>query len=297
MAHHHHHHHPAEQSSKRIGIAFLINLSFSLIELVGGLLTNSVAILADAVHDLGDSMVLGLSWYFEKISLRQRDERYTYGYRRWSVAAAVCSSLVLMAGSVLILSEAVPRLWQPQAVHVPGMLGLAALGILANGLAFWKLHSQDSVAEKAVRLHLLEDVLGWVVVLFGSLILLVTDWLWLDPLMSILVSLFILRNVYINIQSFSRILLQAVPENVDIQLLTQQLKAEPQILSFHDLHLWTLDNSKHVLSIHLVVANEITRLELLELKKTVRQTIRHFGIEHDTLEIEYADETCQLKHC
>ncbi|MEZ0374435.1 MAG: cation diffusion facilitator family transporter [Candidatus Sericytochromatia bacterium] len=289
---HGHHHGPGA-----LNTAFLLNLGFTLIEIVGGVLTNSMAILSDAVHDLGDTVALAMTWYFERISHKQRDERYTYGYRRWSVASAVFSSLILFSGSVLILKEAIPRLWAPEPVAAPGMIALACLGVLANGLAMHKLHPEHSPAEKAIRLHLLEDVLGWVVVLVGAVAMSFTGWYWLDPVLSICVTLFILRNVLANLKAFSRILLQGVPENVDLGQLQAQIQALAGVQAVHDLHIWTLDDSRHVLSLHVVVDAQTPRAELLQIKCAVKEIIRQAGIGHDTLEMEYTDEACNLECC
>lgn len=292
--HSHAHGHGHAHGSDVIGLAFFLNLTFTLIELVGGVLTNSMAILSNAVHDLGDSVALALTWYFEKISHRSRDTTYTYGYRRWSVAAAVFSSLILCSGSMLILKEAVPRLWNPEPVAAPGMIGLAILGVLINGFAMGRLHDHGSPAEKTIRLHLLEDVLGWVVVLIGGIGVYFFRWYWLDPLMSIGVSLFILRNVFRNLRAFSRILLQAVPEDVDLDDLQSRIQAVSGVQALHDLHIWTLDSSRHVLSAHAVVAADTSRETLLKIKAEIKAIIREAGIGHDTLEMEYADEACQI---
>lgn len=294
---HHHHHHDSPGSGSALGLAFFLNFIFALIEFVGGYLTNSVAILSDAVHDLGDSVALALTWYFEKVSFKQRDARYTYGYRRFSVLAALISSVVLLVGSTLILKEAIPRLWQAPEVFTPGMMGLACLGILVNGLAFFRLHPQSSPGEKAVRLHLLEDVLGWVAVLLGSVIIYFTHWFWIDPLLSIGVACFILWNVVKNLHSFSRIILQAVPDEVDLQGLTLALKQVEGVQSVHDFHLWTMDSNRHVLSLHIVVSNQTLMSEVLTIKQQAKQLIREYGIEHDTLELELVDENCSLETC
>lgn len=298
--HHHHgpgHHHHHYDGTGSLATAFFLNLSFSLIEFVGGWYTNSLAILSDAVHDLGDSAALGLTWYFEKVSYKARDQTYTYGYRRWSVAAALFSSLILFGGSAMILTEAIPRIWNPEPVMAPGMIVLAVLGLLANGMAVLKLKGHDSPGEKAARLHLLEDVLGWIVVLVGAVILYFTHWNWLDPLLSVIVSLYILRNVIINLKGFSRILLQAVPEGVDLIQLQTQIEALDGVDAVHDLHIWTLDSSRHVLSLHIVVAAETSREQLLNIKYAAKEIIRTAGIGHDTVEMEYADEACRLECC
>lgn len=273
-------------------MAFFLNLGFTVIELVGGLMTNSVAILSNAVHDLGDCAALALTWYFERYSKRRRDQRYTYGYRRWSVAAAVFSSLILCSGSMLILKEALPRLWHPQPVAASGMIGLAVLGVAVNSLAMGRLHAHDSPAETTIRLHLLEDVLGWAVVLAGGFGVWLLGWNWLDPLLSIGVSLFILRNVFRNLRAFSRILLQGAPEDLDVGNLQVRIMQVDGVRAIHDLHVWTLDSSRHILSLHAVVDADASRDTLLRIKTEIRAILAAAGIGHGTLEFEYADEAC-----
>lgn len=287
----HHHHH----GTGSLRTAFLLNLGFTVVELIGGMLTNSVAILSDAVHDLGDTVALGLTWYFEKMSLRSPDAVYTYGYRRWSVAAAVFSSLILLTGTALILKEAIPRLWDPQPVAAPGMIALACLGLFANGLAVFKLTGHDSPGTMAARLHLLEDVMGWAAVLIGAILIYFTNWTWLDPLLSVGVSVFILYNVLKNLKNFTRILLQAVPANVDLAGLQSRIEALEGVEAVHDLHIWTLDSSRHVLSLHVVINAAASREDLLRIKYAAKEIIRACGIGHDTLEMEYADEACHTE--
>lgn len=288
-AHGHHHHH---HGTGAIGTAFFLNLTFTIIEIIGGLWSNSLAILSDAIHDLGDCVALGLTWYFEKISYKGRDATYTYGYRRWSVAAGLISSMLLLFGSVFIVSEALPRLWAPEPVKAPAMILLAIVGVAMNGLAVLRLKEHHSAGEKAAYLHLLEDVLGWVAVLIGAIILYFTHWNWVDPLLSLGVSLFILRNVFINIKSFTRVLLQAVPEGCDPAELKAQIEDIVGVQTIHDLHVWTLDSNQHVLSMHVVMAADASREDMLRIKYEAKNLIRQAGIGHETLEMEYADEPC-----
>ena len=191
--HNHSHHH---EDVKNIKVAFSLNLMFTIIEFVGGFLTNSMAILSDAVHDLGDSFSLGLSWYFQKIAKRPRTKNYTYGYKRFSLLGAIINSVILVVGSVLILMNAIPRLFHPQQPDVKGMLLLAVLGVIVNGAAVLRLRKGRSLNERVVSPHLLEDVLGWLAVLVGAGIMYFVDAPFIDPLLSIAISAFILFNVY-----------------------------------------------------------------------------------------------------
>ena len=302
MGHHHGHHHHTHghahshahshgaTPSSGLGSALLLNTAFTLLEFWGGWWTNSTAILSDAVHDLGDSFALALTWYFEKLSHKGRTARFSYGYRRLSVLAALLSSGVLLGGSLWVLLEAVPRLFHPEAVHVPGMLAFAVVGIVANGLAFWRLHGGLGPAEKAARLHLLEDVMGWVAVLVGSVLLYFTGWQWLDPLLSIGITLFILWNVVGNIKSFGAILLQAVPETISQETLLDKLRQVPGVQDIHDVHIWTLDSQNHVMSLHVLLAPDAG--PAAPLKQQLRTLIHAHGIGHATLELEYPHEEC-----
>ena len=182
MPHDHHHHHG---ESSNIAVAFWLNFCFTLIEFVGGYLTNSVAIMADAMHDLGDCLAIGFAWVASKVANREANVRYSYGYRRWSLLSALVNSVILVLGSVWILTEAIPRLWQPQLPMAEGMIALAVLGVLVNGAAVYKLRVGKTQNEQVLSWHLLEDVLGWAAVLVGSILLYLTGWAWIDPVLSI----------------------------------------------------------------------------------------------------------------
>jgi len=291
MAHDHHHAH-GDHSTSKIRIAFFINLGFSVIELIGGLYTNSVAILSDALHDLGDSMSLGVSWYFQKVARKGRDKEFSYGYRRFSVLGAVINSLVLVVGSILILTEAIPRLFDPATPDAQGMIYLAIGGILANGLAAYKLHGGHSLNERAVYLHLLEDVLGWVATLIAALIMLYQDWPIVDSLLAIFISLFILFNVYKNLKKALKIILQGTPEEINPKRIDELLRAIPKVISTHDCHIWSMDGQYHILSIHLVVEKYNELQELSEIKQKAKDLLKKEHIDHATIEFETEDEKC-----
>ncbi|MFH6983698.1 cation diffusion facilitator family transporter [Marinoscillum luteum] len=291
MAHDHHHAH-GDHSTSKIRIAFFINLGFSVIELIGGLYTNSVAILSDALHDLGDSMSLGVSWYFQKVARKGRDKEFSYGYRRFSVLGAVINSLVLVVGSILILTEAIPRLFDPTTPDAQGMIYLAIGGILANGLAAYKLHGGHSLNERAVYLHLLEDVLGWVATLIAALIMLYQDWPIVDSLLAIFISLFILFNVYKNLKKALKIILQGTPEEINPKRIDELLRAIPKVISTHDCHIWSMDGQYHILSIHLVIEKYNELQELSEIKQKAKDLLKNEHIDHATIEFETEDEKC-----
>jgi len=294
---HSHNHDHRHEDVKNIRTAFFLNLSFTIIEFVGGIMTNSVAILSDAVHDLGDSFSLGLSWYFQKVAKRPRTKEYTYGYKRFSLFGAVINSVVLLVGSVVILVHAIPRLFNPQQPDVKGMLLLAVLGVIINGLAVYRLRKGTSMNERVVSLHLLEDVLGWIAVLVGAGIMYFVDAPFIDPLLSIAISLFILFNVYRNIRQSLRIILQGSPGTVDLEKVEQSILKIDKVQGVHDLHAWSVDGEYNILTIHVVLKVTISMEEQRLLKLRIRDSLLAQGVQHCTIEFEVEDEDCEMEDC
>ncbi len=291
MSHHHHHNHNLHET-ENIATAFFLNLAFTIIELIGGVMTNSLAILSDALHDLGDSFSLGLAWYFQKLSGKSRDRKFTYGYRRFSILGALINAIILVVGSIFIIKEAIPRIFHPQVTHSIGMMILAVLGVIVNGAAVLKLRMGTSQNEKVVSLHLLEDVLGWMAVLLGSIIIYFTGWYLIDPLLSVLIGLFILFNVYRNLKSTLNIILQGIPENVELKAIESELKKFPGILAFHDLHIWSLDGEQNMMTIHVIVEDNFSHDATEKMKLGLKHTLSHQNINHCTIEVEYGEDAC-----
>lgn len=273
--------------------AFFLNITFTVIEIVGGFLTNSMAILSDAVHDLGDTLALGLSWRLERMSERGASEKLTFGYRRFSVLGALTSALVLIGGSVFILSEAIPRLLSPEPVSGVGMLVIAIVGVVVNGLAVLRLRGGARLNQRVVFLHLIEDVLGWAAVLVGSIVLLVLDLPILDPILSIAITVFVLAKIVPNLRAALRIFLQYTPEDVDVQEITDELSAVADVAEVHDVHLWTLDGTYTVFTAHVVVDAHVDWPQIEELKERLRRRAHELGISHSTFEFEPSDRVCE----
>ena len=291
MGHHHHH-----SSTENIKVAFFLNLGFTLLEIVGGIFTNSVAILSDAVHDLGDTFSLGLAWYLDGYSKREGNERYSYGYGRFSLLAAGINVIVLVIGSLLVLSEAIPRLLNPEPTNATGMILFAIGGILVNGMAVFRMKDDQSMNAKVVAWHLLEDVLGWVAVLIVGITLLFVDLYILDPILSILVTLYILYNVIGNLQRTLALFLQATPEDVNIPIIEKQWLALNGVQSVHHTHVWSLDGEHHVLTTHLVVDECATKEKVIAVKqqsKGLAHELLH--LDHVTIEIEYGEQDCSMQ--
>jgi len=286
----HHHTHSQEGNIK---VAFFLNLGFSIVELIGGVLTNSVAILSDALHDLGDSLSLGVAWYFARISKKKSTPNFSFGFKRYSVLGALINSIVLVTGSIFILTEAIPRLLDPVNPETEGMIYFAIAGVLVNGFAAWKLSHGKSINEKAVYLHLLEDVLGWVAVLVGAVIMHFVYLPIIDPILSILIAVIILSNIYKSLSESFRIILQATPSDIDIRKVHQLFESQPEIESFHNCHAWTMDGEYHVLSVHLVLVESQPLDFLKDLKKRIKQRLADLGINHTTIEFEILNEECE----
>ncbi|MCL2166583.1 MAG: cation diffusion facilitator family transporter [Clostridiales bacterium] len=293
----HHHHTHSHGSDGNIGVAFFLNLSFSIIELIGGFLTNSIAIMSDAVHDFGDSLSLALAWYFQKKSKKGSTDQYTYGYKRFALLGAICTSIMLVVGSIYILSEAIPRIFSPQETHAGGMLVLAIFGILINGLAVWRTHKASSFNERTVSLHLLEDVLGWAAVLIGSVIMYFTNLTIIDPILSIAIAIFVLVNVVKNIKQILPILLQGTPIDVEREHIIRELEDIADIESIHDLHIWSLDEEYNVLTVHITLKSVMTMKELIEMKNRIRAVLKEENVHHATIEFEMPDEPCVFLNC
>lgn len=287
------HDHSHDARSNRMGWAFFLNFSFAIIEFIGGWLTNSTAIMADAVHDLGDSFSIGSSWLLDKLGNRKADARFTYGYRRLSLLGALINGIVLVAGSAWVISEALPRLLDPVMPHTNGMLGLVVLGISVNGYAAYRLRAGKTLNEQILNWHLMEDVLGWVAVLVVALLMPILDLPVMDPLLSILFTLFILINVLRTLWKTGHLFIQGTPDAETLQSITDALNAIDSIESVHHLHLWSLDGENHVLTAH-VRAHPLERLEdYSALKETIHNLLLSEDIAHTTIEIELSNEPCR----
>ncbi|MBU2882764.1 cation diffusion facilitator family transporter [Psychrosphaera sp. B3R10] len=293
MHSHNHSHHHAHDKNERIGWTFFLNVTFTIIEFIGGWLTNSTAIMADAVHDLGDSISIGFAWLLSHFSDKQASSTYSYGYKRLSLFGALINSVVLIVGSIFILVEAIPRLAHPEMPMVEGMLGLALLGVTVNGYAVYKLKAGTTLNEKVLSWHLLEDALGWVAVLIVSIILMFVDWPILDPLLSIAFTLFILFNVVKNLKSTLALFLQASPDEETQTKITDALLSNSEVKEIHHIHYWSLDGESHVLTAHLLLKEQFDVSTIKLLKKTIAEDLATFDLSHTTIEFEFPDEVCR----
>lgn len=295
----HHHDHGLHDNSeqKNITIAFILNFSFSIIEMIGGVLTGSVAILSSALHDLGDSISLGLAYVLVRKSNRDSNKEFSYGYRRYSLLSALITGLILVVGSTFVLWEAVPKLLNPTLPDVKGMMGFAIFGLSVNGFLAYRLSHGSTMNEKVISWHLFEDVMGWAMVLLTGVLIYFIKLPILDPIVSVAYTLYILFGVGKTLSKTVKLFLQAAPETVDINKLNAEISSISGVKGFHDTHIWSLDGKNHVLTMHIIVKDE-TSLEEAELIKTeIRKFVERLGPIHTTIEIESESKDCPELNC
>ena len=281
---HNHLHLPTERVGKNILSAFFINLTFTVISLIGGWITNSMAIISDSIHDLGCTVSIALAWVFERIAGHKPTPRFTFGYRRFTLLGAFVNAFILLSGSAVVLYESIGRMAHPEAVDAEGMLWFALLAILFKGLAVWRTWKGASVNQRMVSLHLLGDCLGWVAVLLGSIVMLFVEIPLLDPILSVCISLYILYNVVHNLIVAFRIVLEGVPSNVDYKALKTVAAALPGIADIEALRVWSLDNEHHIAE--AVIATTLSTWDEVEaLKSSLRTLLARHGIEQSVIEV------------
>lgn len=285
------------QSSWRLGLAFFVNLAFSIVEVVAGLSFNSSAILADAVHNMSDNFSLGLAWGMQRVSKKKRDSQFSYGYKRFSTLAALVNSLILLVGSALVLMHTIPILFHPETSNARGMIFIALLGIAFNGFAMWLLSRGKSLNEKVVTLHQLEDVLSEIGIVIVGVILLFWKIPILDSILSLLIVAFLLYNGLRRFWQVVKVFLQAVPDDIDVQALENKLLTIKGVQKTHDVHIWSLDGENTVVTAHIVVAKKMTLERILKIKCEAKDVLYHAGGHHATIEIETEGESCNLHDC
>ena len=280
------------KTEKNILIAFILNLSFSIFEFIGGIFTGSVAILSDAVHDIGDAVSIGFSYFLERKSKQQPDNTYTYGYMRFSVLGGVITTFILLFGSAAVIYNAIIRIFNPVEINYNGMIIFAVIGALVNFLAAYFTREGDSINQKAVNLHMLEDVLGWIVVLIGAVIMRFTDIRVIDPIMSLGVAVFILINSISNLKEVLDLFLAKIPDDVDINEMKEHILHIDGVKDVHHIHIWSMDGHHNYATMHIVSNGDAHKI-----KDSVREELREHGISHATLELESENEHCHDEHC
>lgn len=280
------------KSEKSILFAFLLNLCFSVFEFIGGIFTGSVAIISDAVHDIGDAISIGFSFVLERKSKKQPDETHTYGYGRYSVIGGIVTTLILLFGSVIVIYNAILRIINPAPINYNGIILFAVIGVVVNLAAALFTRDGYSLNQKAVNLHMLEDVLGWIVVLIGAIVMRLTDFALIDPIMSIGISLFILINAVKNLKEALDLLLEKTPHGIDVHEIKEHILEIDSVFDVHHIHVWSMDGFHNYATMHIV-----TNAYSNEIKEKIRKGLKEHGIGHATLELELVGDFCREPHC
>ena len=279
-------------SSKNIFWAFILNLSFAIIEFWGGNYTKSVAIITDSLHDLADALSIGLSFFLEKKSQKEPDGQYTFGYLRYSVIGSLFTTVILITGSIFAVIAAIKRIINPVEINYQGMFILAILGVIINFGAAYFTHHGSSLNEKSVNLHMLEDVLGWVVVLIGSIIMHFTKIVYIDSILSIIVAIYILIHACGNFKVILTLFLEKTPDNIVLADVKKDLLTIKEVKDIHHMHIWSIDGVSNAATLHVVCQKEAVKI-----KELIRQKLKKYGILHVTIEVESLKEVCLEKEC
>jgi len=277
--HGHHHHRPEahpHDSTRNIAIAFALNLGFAVIELFGGWWTQSVAIQADAIHDFGDSLALAAALGLQIWSSTEARGRFNFGFKRLSLLSALCTSLILIGGSVYISFRAIDRLFNPVTPQLNGMLGLAVLGVVINGFAAWKISHGKTQNERALSWHMIEDLLGWVAVLVGSVVMRYVDAPWIDPVLSFIIAGIVITGASRNLLASSQLFLQAAPD-IELAGIKSEIQAIPQMMSINSFKVWSLDGAHHVATLHLSLVADVEPGVRGEIKQKIREIMDRHG--------------------
>ena len=270
-------------SKTSIWLAFFLNLSYAIVEFIAGGIFGSSAVLADSVHDLGDAIAIGISALLETISNREEDRQYTLGYKRFSLLGAMLTAVILMIGSVLVILENITKIAHPQPVNEEGILWLGIIAVIINVLASLVVRKGKTKNESILSLHFLEDTLGWLAVILMAIILRFTDWYILDPLLSLVISIFILSKAIPRFWSALKIFLDAVPEGVDIKQVKNDLEQLDHVVSVNQLNLWTMDGLEKNAIVH-VCLEEIEHIEYC--KESIRNLLKDYGFQNVTIEVD-----------
>ena len=280
------------KTRKNIFIAFILNLLFSVFELIGGIFTGSFAIVSDSVHDLGDALGIGLSYVFEKKSMRAPDQKYTYGYLRYSVLGGLITTVILISGSIAVIVGAVGRIIEPTEINYNGMIVFTIVGVAVNFIAAFVTREGDSINQRAVNLHMLEDIMGWLIVLIGAIVIKFTGFYLIDPIMSVCVASFILVTALGNIKESGEIFLEKTPRGIDIEALQAHITGICGVSGVHHIHIRSIDGVRNYATMHIV-----TDADHGIIKKKVREELLEHGIVHSTLELEKPEEPCPEIFC
>ena len=287
--------HQHNNSGKNLRLAFFLNFGFTILEVIVGIYVNSIAILSDAVHDLGDSFSLGLSWYLDKKSDQKADSKYSFGYARFSLLGAAINSIVIILSSVYIIYEAINRILVPESPKAGEMVLFAIVGVAVNGYAAWRLRGGKTMNEKVVSWHLVEDMLGWVAILVVGVILYFYNIPVLDPILSLIMTLYIFWNVFKRLRETTFLFLQGTPLDISVEEVESQIHQVNHVAGTHHTHIWSLEGEQHVFSTHVKLKDIPDLATLLKVKEDIKSVLKQYPFADFTVETELDGETCGMK--
>lgn len=280
------------KSSNNIFIAFILNFGFSILEIIGGLFTNSATLLSDALHNFVDALSVGISYLFERKSQKSVDDKHAYGYVRYSTLGGAFITILLLAGSAILIKEAIERIIDPTEVNYQGMLIFAIVGIIVHAIATYVTHRGDSINQKSVNLHMLSDTLSWIAILIGCLVMHFTGITIIDPIMSIGIAVFIIFNALKNAKIILDIFLEKTPKNVNPQKIQKALRKIDGVTDVHHFHVRSLDGTNNYATLHVVVQRYSQKV-----KQQIKDELVKQNVHHSTIELELKDETCNDHDC
>ena len=277
-----HHHH--KKAGENLAFVFFMNLTFNIIVILGGIATNSMAILADCIHDMSDTISIALAWFLEHISQKDSTDKYSYGYQRFSILGAIIISVFVIMMALVILQEAIPRLFAPQSVDAGGMLLVAVVGIIFKSISVYRLHNGETFNEKAILFHQLGDVFEWIAILILSVVLMFWDGVpYLDPFVSIGIALWLIFNLGRNLYKSIEVLLQKTPDNFDVNEFKSQILSIDGINGIDDFHIWSLDGIDSVMTLKVNV--DFGR-DVGEIKKEIYALSNRYHVVDTTIEFD-----------
>lgn len=284
------------KTPENIKIAFLLNLAFSIVEAIGGILTNSISIISDSLHNLGDSITIGINYIFEKKSKKLPNKEYSYGYLRYTMLGSLIASFILLVGSVVIIYNVVPRLIKPLSVNYDAMIIFGIFGLLINLYATIKImRSKDK--DKKINTHMIEDTVIWLFILAGSICIKVFDLVIIDPILSLLIAVYILYQVYKYMKNIYNIFMEKVPKNVKIDEIKKNIESNENIDNIHHIHIWSMDGVNNYMTAHIHLNKVLSEEEIVKTKNDVKNKLKEDKINHITLEVEYFNEKCNSDKC
>lgn len=282
----HSHDHFALIDTKLIRYTLYLNLGFAIFELILALYTNSIALFSTTIHDFGDSAILLSTIFIEQFSLKGRNKRFTYGYRRFSLIGAIVNTVILLLGSFVILNSAIGRLVTPEVVKVDVLMYVGIIGIVVNMLGVRKLAQNTSPVHNALKVNLQIDVYNWIALFVSAIIINIFDLIAIDAYLSIVISGIMIVSAIKQLKGIFLIIMQSVPKNVDLEKIETVIISFDQVIDCHDLHIWSLDGDDYIASFHVVVTNETTLIELMDLKENIKLELEKHQINHATIEVD-----------